>query len=346
MLMIACVFGACEEEFPAAPSSNIRPPDVRQLKRIRGYANWYINDFRCGVYVPVDYDSTRKYPLVVFLHGHSDTSTHNLPWYREPFISADPCIVLTPKCPVEEAEGWGNTSMVTMSPMLNKAFYMVTLAEMAFNLDRSRYYIYGSSMGGYGTYAALSMFPDRFAAAYVECGSGSTEIAPLLTQIPLWIFHGSDDHTVPVQPARDLYKAVLACGGKQVRYTEYPGVGHDVWNYTKNETTLKWWFLAQRRGAIHSGPKAVEAFTADLVGERKANLQWHIPAESWPPTDDNIWFCRIIRNGSKIGEVYNNRQCFTDSALVRGNSYEYHIVAVNYFFRESVLSATVPVSVP
>jgi len=166
ILLAGFILQSCEEEFPAPPSTIVKPPDVSQLNKVRGYTNWYINDFRCGVYVPADYDSTRKYPLIIFLHGHSDTITHSLPWYKEPFISKDPCIVLTPKCPVEETEGWGSTFYVAMSPMLDRAFYMVTLAEMAFNLDRSRYYIYGSSMGGYGTYAALSAYPDRFAAAY------------------------------------------------------------------------------------------------------------------------------------------------------------------------------------
>jgi|WetSurSiteA1Bulk_404760.scaffolds.fasta_scaffold00773_6 hypothetical protein len=345
ILLAGFILQSCEEEFPAPPSTIVKPPDVSQLNKVRGYTNWYINDFRCGVYVPADYDSTRKYPLIIFLHGHSDTITHSLPWYKEPFISKDPCIVLTPKCPVEETEGWGSTFYVAMSPMLDRAFYMVTLAEMAFNLDRSRYYIYGSSMGGYGTYAALSAYPDRFAAAYVECGSGSTDIAELLTRIPLWIFHGSADNTVPVQPARDLYQAVLVNNGQLIRYTEYPGVGHDVWNYTRNETTLKWWFLAQRKGKTHDRPEAVEAFTVELTEENQVKLQWNIPAEDWPPSDDNIWYCRIYRDGMVVKEVYNNQCSIIDSSITAGHAYEYRISAVNYFFRESELSAPVGVCV-
>jgi hypothetical protein len=50
---------------------------------------------------------------------------------------------------------------------------------------------------------------------------------------------------------------------------------------------------------------------------------------------------RICRNGTILKEVYNNQQSFTDSSCVTGNSYNYSISAVNYYFKESGLSALV-----
>ena len=319
-------------------------PVIKEMSSVRGYKNWYIDDFRCGLFVPADYNPSKSYPLIIYLHGHTDTTTWNLRWYNEPFLSKDPCIVLTPKCPEEEVFGWGSAYDPRISPMLAKTFEMLGMVEKAFHLDENRYYIHGVSMGGYGTYGVIQKNPEMFAAGYVECGSGPVDLAPVLSEIPFWIFHGSEDPVVNVQPARNLYQAVLDYGGTQIRYTEYEGVGHNTWDYTPNETTLPWWLLAQRKGSVHGNPAAVNGFVAGLSGE-KVRLQWEIPAESWPPTDNNIWYCKIYRDATVIQEIYNNQRSLVDSSVVAGNSYEYQISAVNYFFQESALSAPVGITV-
>ena len=336
IVLSVCSLASCEKD--------TTDPAVKEMSAVRGYKNWYLEDFRCGLYVPVDYDPSEAYPLIIYLHGHTDTTTWNLRWYNEPILTKDPCIVLTPKCPEEEVFGWGSAYDPRTSPMMAKTFEMLEMVEKAFHLDETRYYIYGVSMGGYGTYGVIQKNPEMFAAGYVECGSGPVDLAPVLSEIPFWIFHGSADPVVPVQPARNLYQAVLDHGGTQIRYTEYEGVGHNTWDYTPNETTLPWWLLAQRKGSVHGNPVVVNGFAAELSGE-KVNLQWEIPAESWPPTDDNIWYCKIYRDATVIQEVYNNLNSFVDSSVVAGNSYEYQISAVNYFFQESELSAPVGITV-
>jgi hypothetical protein len=335
LLPSSLFFSTCEKDR--------EDPLIKEMASVRGYKNWYIGSFRCGLYVPENYSSSKAYPLIVYLHGHSDTTTWNLEWYNEPIITKDPCIVLTPKCPVEEIYGWGDSYDPRTSPMMSKTYEMMDMVKKAFNLDPDRYYVNGTSMGGYGTYGIIQKNPDMFAAAYALCGNGNIEMAPILANIPCWIFHGSADNVVPVQPDRDLYQAVLNIGGKQIRYTEYEGVGHNVWNYTPQETTLQTWFLAQRKGSIHRAPNAVNGFSGNLSDENKVVLQWEIPAETTPPSDDNIWYCRIYRDGSVIKEVYNNQQSFTDSSVVINNTYEYRISAVNYYFKESGLSAPITV---
>jgi predicted esterase len=314
---------------------------IDKISDIRGYQNFYIDSFRCGVYVPPSYNENKAYPLIIFLHGFTDTTTWNLPWYQEPIVSNDPCIVLTPKCPKEDPYGWGDSFDPRTPPMMAKVYEMIDLVEKAFHIDPDRYYIYGSSMGGRGTYGAIQKNPDLFAAAYVECGYPNVEIAPIIAQMPFWMFHGSVDNVVPVQPARDLYKAVLDLGGTQIRYTEYPGVGHNVWDYTGKETTITSWLLAQRKGSVHNAPEVPIHFTGILSDDKKVNLQWEIPAVSFAPSDNNVWYCRIYRNSTVLKEVYNNHQSFTDSTCVAGNSYNYSISAVNYYFKESGMSEIV-----
>jgi predicted peptidase len=50
--------------------------------------------------------------------------------------------------------------------MMAKAFEMMSLVGQVLNLDSSRFYIYGSSMGGFGTFTAIRHNPDLFALVF------------------------------------------------------------------------------------------------------------------------------------------------------------------------------------
>jgi predicted esterase len=320
-------------------------PRLDQLAQQRGYENWFLENFRCGVFIPPSYNAERIYPLIIFLHGNTDTTTWDLPWYNEPIVSTDPCIVLTPKCPVEEIYGWGDSWYPRTSPMMQKTYEMLDLVEQALSLDYDRFYIYGSSMGGYGTHGAIQKNPDMFAAAYVECGGGNPEMASILAGIPFWIFHGSADPVVPVSYARNKYQAVPAAGGTQIRYTEYEGVGHNAWDYTSHETTLNAWLLAQRKGVSHGLPDTLQNVSVILDDQQHVQLEWEFPANI-TNTDNQIWYTRIYRDGAMLKEVYNDQNTYTDSVLNSGIIYHYSLSAVNYFFRESSLSSPWSILIP
>lgn len=317
----------CEKQDPADKVLN-------EMSAQKGYKNWYLETFRCGVFVPPSYTLQKKYPLILFLHGHSDTTTWNMRWYNEPFITNDPCIVLTPKCPIEQTDGWGNSWDPRVSPMMQKTFQMINLVKQALNVDTSRIYIHGTSMGGIGTYGVIQKNTTLFTAGYSECGSGNAEIAPILAKIPFWIFHGSNDYIVSPQGDRNIYKAVIDNGGKQIRYTEYPGVGHNVWDYTKNENALPYWLLAQRNGAVHGSPDAVTNFKETIVNSRKIKLEWEKPTDT-TKTDNQIWYYKIYRNEEVIKEADNSITSIYDTTVLANKSYQYKISVVNFFFKES-----------
>jgi pimeloyl-ACP methyl ester carboxylesterase len=331
ILAIIALLSGCNRD-------NSTDPRLDQLAQQRGYANWYLDNFRCGVFVPPSYTPEKDYPLIIFLHGHTDTTTWDLPWYNEPIVSDDPCIVLTPKCPVEEIYGWGDSWNPRTSPMMQKTWDMLGLVEQGLSLDYDRFYIYGSSMGGYGTYGAIQKHPDIFAAAYVECGAGNPEMADILAEIPFWIFHGSEDPVVSVSYARDMYHAVLDAGGTQIRYTEYPGVGHNAWDYTGHETTLNSWLLAQRKGYEHGTPDGLGNILLTLDERNHVHLSWEFFSD--PLIEDNQpWYVRIYRDGEMLKEIYNDQLSFVDSAVTSGNMYNYELSVVSYFFKESPLTS-------
>lgn len=322
------------------PGSGHNDLIVTDISDIRGYKDCYTGNFRCGLFVPRAYDEGIKYPLILYLHGYSDTTTWDLQWYHDPLAHSDPAIVLTPKCPTDEIAGWGDSWHADISPMLRNALEMLDRVTKAYHVDPDRIYVYGISMGGYGTYAALKNSPSRFAAAYVECGIGDPEMAAVLKNIPLWIFHGSDDPIVPVQGSRNMVQAILAAGGTQVRYTEYPGVKHNAWDFVEDESTLPYWLLAQRRGSVHVAPDSVPGFQAILLDGHQAKLTWEV-RQNENNQDNNFWYCRIYRDACVVGEIYNNDNIFIDSTLNVGSSFSYRISAVNYFFKESPLSQNI-----
>jgi predicted peptidase len=124
------------------------------------------------------------------------------------------------------------------------------------------------SMGGYGTWDIAYRYPGRFAALAPICGgvrppgkiplpAGSPLADPSVNacalvagkvgKTPVWIFHGDADKTVPPAESRQMNEALKAAGGN-VRYTEYPGVGHNSWDQAYDQADFVPWLLAQRRG--------------------------------------------------------------------------------------------------
>ena len=67
--------------------------------------------------------------------------------------------------------------------------------------------------------------------------------------MPIWIFHGDADDTVSVEESRKMAQ-VLQAAKANVRYTEYPGVGHNAWDKAYAEPELVPWLVAQK---LHNG---------------------------------------------------------------------------------------------
>ena len=102
-------------------------------------------------------------------------------------------------------------------------------------------------MGGHGTWDMLLADPDRFAAAAPICGWSDPSRAPLLVDVPIWVFHGDADTQVSWKNSSNMVDAIRAAGGTKVEFTLYPGVGHNSWTVTYNNRDLYTWFLRQSR---------------------------------------------------------------------------------------------------
>ena len=115
-----------------------------------------------------------------------------------------------------------------------------------YRVDEDRVYVTGLSMGGFGTWSLLALHPDRFAAAAPICGGGTPRLACRAGRLPIWVFHGADDPTVPLRRSEEMVDALAACGG-DVRFTVYPNTGHDSWTKTYDDPAFFDWLLEHRR---------------------------------------------------------------------------------------------------
>lgn len=205
-----------------------------------------------------DYDPITKYPLVIFLHGSGERGNDNkaqLKWGVMNFASSQnmknhPSIVIAPQCPKDMS--WGNFSYEDMTlqptPTEPMKLLMELISQSIQNLpiDTSRIYITGLSMGGFGTFDAISRNPNLFAAAVPVCGGGDVSKSELISHIPMWIFHGALDRTVNPSLSRNMVEAITKAGGNP-GYTQYPEAGHFSWIAAYSDTMLMEWLYSQRK---------------------------------------------------------------------------------------------------
>jgi predicted peptidase len=221
----------------------------------------------CRILTPSNFKPGTKYPLVVFLHGmgeRGDDNEKQLTWGSEFFLDSlnrtkYPAVVVFPQCPgnaVWATYSHDNTKDSTRmrfypdSPLTRPSKLLLNFVDTliaAGTIDPKRIYIGGLSMGGIGTFNILRTRPNLFAAAFAICGGSDPEIVKQFrNNLPVWVFHGANDQTVPVSNSRLVVNTMKKISTK-VKYTEYPGVGHDSWKNAFEEKELLPWLFAQRK---------------------------------------------------------------------------------------------------
>lgn len=207
---------------------------------------------------PKQEQEDQKLPLVLFLHGAGERGDDNqaqLKHGAKEFAARQdqhPCFVLVPQCPKEMRwvdVDWNEETGVgafkdTPSAMMKLALQVVDELIESGKIDRSRVYVTGLSMGGYGTWYAAGMKDPPFVAAAPICGGGDPMWADRYVGFPLWAFHGDADTAVPVGRSREMIEAIKKAGGAP-KYTEYPGVGHDSWTQTYANDAFHDWLFKQ-----------------------------------------------------------------------------------------------------
>lgn len=165
-------------------------------------------------------DPNAHFPLLIFLHGRSLCGKDLQKVKRYGAIDAvakgrviDTYIV----APQNPGESWKPS----------KVWDIVEWAEKNYHVDKSRIYVYGMSLGGYGTIDLAAAYPDKIACAMALCGGATLKDLSGLSQVPLWIVHGTADSAVSVKESDKVVEAIKATGDdSRLIYSRMQGVNH------------------------------------------------------------------------------------------------------------------------
>ncbi len=249
------VLAALAWVFAPALRAARRPQDTGFLDRtitVRGLQRRYV------VYLPENWSKSQKWPVILFLHGSGERGSEGLDETQIGLPAAIrvhperwPFVVVMPQVPFSHHH-W------TDPDMMETAMAALRAEEREFNGDPNRTYVTGLSLGGYGTWEIARDNPRVFAAIAPVCGgvfwsyqpsrwSEQTtlpeEYARVLRRMPVWMFHGADDPVVSPRQSELMYDALEAARGN-VRYSEYAGVKHNVWEKAYANTELPHWLLS------------------------------------------------------------------------------------------------------
>ena len=202
---------------------------------------------------PLNYDSTKQYPVHLFLHGAGERGNDNVSQLvhgsklflkkesREKYNSW----VIFPQAPKYDWWGYKDPYKLNYNVKESKAMSLVVKLMDNFSkrndVNQNKIYVSGLSMGGMGTFVILNLRPNMFAAATPICGDGDpNSVNNYAKKIPIWIFHGSDDKVVSPKKSLKMANAIIDAGGSP-KITFYENVGHDSWNNAfAEEDFLKW----------------------------------------------------------------------------------------------------------
>lgn len=152
-------------------------------------------------YIPKDYSSDKKWPLVLYFHGtgekgngttglnvllktgvpalfKNDTDRITTNDHHRPFLMLAP----------QDTAGW---------PSADRIWKLVEFAKIRYAVDTNRIYATGVSAGGGTTWGFVNKYGSRVAAAAPICGAGNvSNDARALRKLPIWAFHAFNDGTV------------------------------------------------------------------------------------------------------------------------------------------------------
>jgi predicted peptidase len=245
---------------PFACSGQLTKDDIEFRKKV--YASKKSEQLPYRLYVPLGYDSNRKYPLLLWLHGGDGRGNDNVKqlnggnqigvhfWASKDVQLNFPMFELVPQCP--SGDNWSDPELNQPTKWLEMTMRALADVEKEFSIDTDRIYIAGQSMGGLGVWSALQAYPGKWAAAVILSAYDNFTDVKALASTPLWVFQGEDDQTVPVMLVRDMMKQ-LNKAHANLRYTEYRKMDHEVWKKAFAEPDLLPWLSSQKRGQAAGG---------------------------------------------------------------------------------------------
>ena len=214
------------------------------------------------LFVPLGIDKTRKYPLLIWLHGGDARGADNLKqlaksnqlaahfWISPSVQNSFPVILMVPQCPFNE--NWAEPELNQPGKSLQLTIEALARVQADFPVDPERIYIGGQGMGGIGVWSLLQKYPGRWAGALIVSAYDNFTDTGAIAQVPLWVFQDDQDDSVPVTLVRDMMRQ-LKKSNAILRYSECHKANREATARAFAEPDLVSWLSSQRRGMPTSG---------------------------------------------------------------------------------------------
>jgi len=192
------------------------------------------------VHYPAEYTGEKQWPLILFLHGACERGSnvdevkrHGIPKVAEE--RELPFITISPQCP--RPTFWKN-QIGALKKVLDEVIGN-------YNIDKTRIYLTGMSMGGIGTLHMANRYPDLFAAIIPICAAfHPVKDLKKLKSTPIWLFHGMLDRVIPAENSMEIYE-YLKPMNREIELTLYDDLDHDSWTRTYDNSEIYQWLLSK-----------------------------------------------------------------------------------------------------
>jgi predicted peptidase len=242
-ILVALAFSGCAT---SAKDATDDPPGVLVSRSVTvdGMAHQY------AVWLPPHYNSGKRWPCVVFLHGSGECGLDGV---KQTMVGlgpaakahpeAWPCIIIMPQKTKQDAE-WEEYEPLVLSAL--------SAMEREFVIDPARVSLTGLSQGGHGAWIMGARHPDLWSAVAPICGYGDPAAITGLAHTPVWAFHGELDTVVPPEKSKELIAELDRIRQREkiaapARLTLYSDLDHNCWNRAYRESGLGPWLMSSRK---------------------------------------------------------------------------------------------------
>lgn len=192
------------------------------------------------------HDGTEMPILVLYLHGGTARGDDNEAQLREAAVSVIyqylysrqiPATFIVPQCP--SGGGWTGQLYRVVNEMVK------SYANDGGH-DPDRIYVLGGSMGGTGTWAQLSHFPDFYAAAIPVAGNPTGLDAAAVATTPVLTVMGTADNMMSIPAVEQFQTEVLDVGGTLILEIEEGWSHPTTCEQSYTDQRLDWLFSQKR----------------------------------------------------------------------------------------------------
>ena len=209
-----------------------------QRGQLAAMTNTVPGGYNFWLYAPKEYISEHQcVPVIIFLHGASLCGKNMRRVRRYGLLDAIehgryyPCMVIAPQNP---GGAWNPERIAKVLDWTTEHY----------DVDTTRVYVIGMSLGGYGTLDFAGTYPERVAAAMALCGGSTLKDMSGLGRVPLWILHGTADRAVSITESKKVVEQIEESGGGSLlRHDWLRGADHgDLARILYLKQTYDWLF--------------------------------------------------------------------------------------------------------